>query len=54
MAWDIHPFMEKPCNAHFVCDNRIQDKVMFDGETAAARVPILTWLAQLWVDGKLP
>jgi len=54
MAWDIHPFMEKPCNAHFVCDNRIQDKVMFDGETAAARIPILTWLAQLWVGGKLP
>lgn len=54
MTWDIHPFMKKPCNAYFVCDNRVQDKVMFYGETAAARIPILTRFTQLWIDGELP
>ncbi len=54
MTWDIHPFMKNPCNAHFVCDNRVQDQVMFYGETAAARIPILTRFTQLWIDGELP
>ncbi len=54
MTWDIHPFMKEPCNTHFVLYNRVQDKVMFDGETAAARKPILTRPTQLWIDGELP
>jgi len=53
MTWDIHPFMKNPCNAHFVRDNRVQHKVMFYGETAAARIPILTWFTQLWIEGEL-
>lgn len=54
MTWDIHSLMKNPCNAHFVCDNRVQDSVMFYGETAAARIPILTRFTQLWVDSELP
>jgi len=53
MTWDIHPFMNKSCNAYFVCDDRVQDKVMFYGETAAAGIPILTRITQLWIDGEL-
>ena len=54
MTWDIHPFMKEPCNTHFVFYNRIQREVMFDGETAAARKPILTRLTQLWIGSELP
>ena len=54
MTGDIHPFMKKPCNAHFVFYNRVQDQVIFYRETAAGRIPILTRFTQLWIDGELP
>lgn len=54
MTGDIHPFMKKPCNAHFVFSNLVQHKVMFCGKTAAARKPILARLTQLWVGSESP
>ena len=54
MTWDIHPFMDKPCNTHLVFYHRVQHKVTFYWETAAAWIPILTRLTQLWIDGELP
>jgi len=54
MSWHIHPFMKKPSHAHFLCFNLIQHEVMFDGKTAAARIPIVTRLTQSGIGGKLP
>lgn len=54
MAWDIHPVMKKPCNAHFVFYNRVQHEMTLYGETAATRIPILARLTKLWIDGELP
>lgn len=54
MPGDIHPFMNKPRNTYFASDNHVHHGVMFYGETAAARIPILARLTQLWIDGELP
>ena len=53
MAWGIHPFVKKPRHSHFMSYNSVQYEVMFDGEAAAAWMPIVTWLTQLWIHGEL-
>lgn len=53
MTWDIHPFMKEPCNTHFVFHNCVHHEMMFYRETTAARIPILTWLTQLWIGSEL-